>query len=269
MFHRQRTMGGWTSAKPLFYQDVEPQYTHNYGHISCAADGTLYAACHFYNTGGSDNNPVTGNKSRMRSYGAGVLKSTDLGETWTSLRNDVIVTPALYDHRIAIPPLDQNVHVNSITLDSSDTLWALTMNQGLEDDAIYLSRWTGQDWQTTRLESCLPDNRVAVEGMMTIDVRDGLHIVLTAVDPTEVGKDSHWGHPSCEVFYLCSDDSGETFECSQVSPTDPAVASWQASISRPGPCHPVDTPTILYTHGHPGTGLRPDTQTEVWLTMVR
>ncbi len=34
MFHRQRTLGGWTSAKPLFCQDVEPQYTHNYGHIA-------------------------------------------------------------------------------------------------------------------------------------------------------------------------------------------------------------------------------------------
>ena len=46
------------------------------------------------------------------------------------------------------------------------------------------------------------------------------------------------------------------------------MASWQASITRLGLCHPVDTPTIQYTHGHPGEGLRPDTQTEVWLTMV-
>jgi hypothetical protein len=109
MFHRQRAAGGWTSAKPLFCQDVESQYTHNYGHITCASDGTLYAACHFYNIGGSDNAPVTGNRSRMRSYGAAILKSINQGETWTDLGNQLVNTPTLYTHRIEVPPLKWTV----------------------------------------------------------------------------------------------------------------------------------------------------------------
>ena len=170
---------------------------------------------------------------------------------------------------IAIPPLDENVYVYSITVASSGILWAITMNPGLENDGIWLNRWTAAGWQTIRLESYLPDNRVAVESMMTIDTRDRLHIVLTAVDPDEVGDDSHWGHPSSEVFYLCSEDHGETFACTQVSPTDPTTANWLPSISRPGPYHPVDTPTILYTHGDVGSGLTPNTKTEVWCLQVR
>ena len=268
MFHRQRAKGGWTSAKPLFCQDIEPQYTHHYGHIAGLPDGTLYSACHFYNVGGGDNAPVTGDVSRMRSYGAAVLKSTDFGDTWTDLRGEPVATPARYCHRIAIPPLDQNVYVHSITLDSSGVLWALTMNPRMDDDAVRLNRWTGQAWQTVRLEPYLPTGRMAVEGMMSIDTRNGLHVVITALCPNDVSDGRHWGHPSCEVFHLCSGDMGESFTCSQVSPSDPSAANWLPSISRPGPYHPVERPTIMYTHGVPGEGCCPQTQTEVWCLRV-
>lgn len=263
MFHRQREVGGWTSAKPLFHQDVEPQYTHNYGHIACAADGTLYTACHFYNIGGSDNQAVTGDRSRMRSYGAGVLKSTDLGDTWTDLSGADVTVPTLYNHRVAMPPLDAYVYVNSIALDAAENLWTLTMHPGHTDDGIWLNHWKDQTWHTLRLESYLPAEVVSVEGMMTFDTRDRLHIVLATVSPSEIGDASHWGHPSSEVFYLCSSDNAVTFDCLQLSPPDPSVANWLPSISRPGPYHPVGSPTVLYTHGSVGTGLRPDTHTEV------
>lgn len=264
MFHRQRAAGGWTSAKPLFYQDIEPQYTHHYGHIACSSDGTLYAACHFYNVGGGDNPPVAGDVSRMRSYGAAVLRSTDSGATWNDLRGVPVDVPTLYEHRIAIPPLDDNVYVHSIAVDAAGALWALTMNQGLADDAIWLNEWTGQAWRTVRLESHLPADRMAVEGMMTIDARDGLHVVITALCRAEVRDGKFWGHPSCEVFHLYSTDRAATFACSRVSPSDPSMANWLPSISRSGPFHPVETPTILYTHGVSGQGCGPETQTEVW-----
>ena len=263
MFHRQRTMGGWTSAKPLFTQDVEPQYTHNYGHIACASDSTLYAACHFYNIGGSDNQAVTGDKSRMRSYGAAVLKSADLGTTWTNLNDEPVHTPTTYNHQIAIPPFDQNIYINTITLDTSNTLYALTLNPGLENDTVWLSKWTQKGWETTQLESYLPKDRIAVESMMAIDTQNRIHIVFTTVDPIAVGNNTHWGHPSSEVFYLQSSDGGKTFTSAEISPPDPNTANWLPAISRSGPYHPVDTPTIMYTHGDVGSGLTPNTKTEV------
>lgn len=264
MFHRQRSAGGWSSAKSIFTQDVDPQYTHHYGHITCGNDGTLYAACHFYNIGGSDNQAVTGDRSRMRSYGAAAVRSQNMGDSWTTVGGDPIDTPTLYDHRVAIPPFDQNIYVYSITLDSSGTLWAITLNPGLESDTIWLSRWTGESWETHQIEPNLPDGYVAVESMLTIDTADHLHILVTCVQPAEVGDDSHWGHPSSEVFYLHSGDGAQSFTCQQVSPTDPNAANWLPSISRPGPYHPVEKPAIMYTHGEVGAGLRPATETEVW-----
>lgn len=264
MFHRQRAEGGWTSAQPLFGQAIAPQYTHHYGHIACASDGALYAACHFYNIGGSDNQPLTGDRGRMRSYGAAVLRSADMGTTWCDLRGQVVDLPALYSHRIAIPPVDRNIYINTIALDSADTLWALTLNPGMEEEGVWLSRWAGDTWQTLQLEAYVPTGRMAVESMMTIDTRDRLHIVLTTVDVAAVGNGSHWGHPSSEVLYLRSEDGGGSFGATQISPPDPDTANWLPSISRGGPYHPVEAPTILYTHGEPGTGLRPETKTEVW-----
>ena len=91
---------------------------------------------------------------------------------------------------------------------------------------------------------------------------------MTTVDRVEVGNDSHWGHPSSEVLYLCSRDEGETFESAELSPPDPNTANWLPSFSRSGPYHPVENPTILYTHGDVGSGLTPDTKTEVWCLQV-
>ena len=264
MFHRQREEGGWTSARPLFHQRIAPQYTHHYGHIACAGDGTLYAACHFYNVGGSDNNPVTGERAKMGSCGAAVLKSNDLGATWRDLRGQEADLPAAYSHRIAIPPFDRNIYINTITLDSTDRLWALTLNPGMQEEGVWLSCWTEGAWQTLRLEKYIPAGRMAVESMLSIDARDRLHLVLTTVDIEAVGADSHWGHPSSEVLYLQSGDGGVTFAATELSPPDPETANWLPSIARGGPYHPVESPPILYTHGEPGSGLRPDTRTEVW-----
>ncbi len=264
VFHKQRSLGGFTSARPLFCQDIEPQYTHNYGHIMCGLDGTLYSACHFYNVGGGDNAPVTGDLTRMRSYGAAVLRSTDQGVTWTDLLGGVVDTPTTYSHQVAVPPLDRDVFIYGITIDSSGNLWALTINPKTTDDEIWLNKWTGQGWETTQLESYLPAGRLAVEGMMTIDTSDRLHLVITALDSDQVTDGKYWGHPSSEVFHLLSTDGGAVFSCKQISPTDPSQPNWLPSISRPGPYHPVGNPTILYTTGGPGEGLRPDLKTEVW-----
>ena len=109
---------------------------------------------------------------------AAVLKSADLGTTWSALNGEPVDLPTTYNHRIAIPPVDQNIYVNTIALDITNTLWALTLNPGLENEAIWLSRWAGQDWQTLRLETYVPEGRTAVESMMTIDAQDLVGLLL-------------------------------------------------------------------------------------------
>lgn len=268
MFQRQGPLGGWTTAREIFQQEIEPQYTHVGATCACGPDGTLYLACHFYNVGGKQH-PVTGDKSKMRSYGVGILKSPDLGETWKNLHGEPVAVPALYSERIAVPPFGADVRMNGLAFDSRGSLWALTMSAGVESSDILLSRWAGKDWETVNLASQLPTPRVAVNGWMTSDTTGLLHLLLTAVEAGAVADPSQvWGTPSAEVFHIVSDEAVRSFECNQVSATDETTPNWLPSISHTGPYHPVDKPVILYTHGVKGEGCSPTTETEVWCVMV-
>lgn len=208
MFQKQRRLGGWSTAACLLEQDIEPQYTNYGGIITCDQRGTLYTACHFYNVGGSDNPAVGGDASRMRSFGAAVLKSVDMGKTWTDLRGECFNTPGLYEDRIAIPPAHAYVYIRGLCVDSRDRIWALTLKPAVDDEKILLSRWTERGWQTTDLHACLPDDRVAVDAVMTIDTRDRIHLALTAVRKGERESNSAWGCPSSEVFHLVTRGTG-------------------------------------------------------------
>jgi len=268
VFHRQRELGGWTTAKPLFHQDIEPQYTHHYGHVTCFEDGTAYAACHFYNVGGGHIHPVTGEKDHMRSYGMAILKSTDLGETWTDLSGTSVETPTLYEERIAIPPIGVNMYVDGIALDPQGDLWALVKDSGIETRDVVLAHWAGTGWETFHLEDYLPEGLMAVAGALTVDAQSRIHLALTALPPDEVNRDNWWGHPSCEIYHLMSTDRARTFECSMASLPDDSKANWLPSLPKYGPFHPVVSPVILYTHGDPGEGCAPDTKTEVWCVSI-
>lgn len=264
VFHRQRKLGGWTTARELFRQDIEPQYTHHYGHLLCDSEGRLFAACHFYNVGGIGNR----DPRLMRSHGMAVLKSTDLGDTWTDLRGEPVRVPTLYNERIALPPLDTDMYVNSLALGPGGQLFALTMQHGLEDRRLLLSRWEGGEWKTQHLEKVLPGDRVSVDGSLTIDARGKIHVAVTAPLPLEVGGSPWWGHPTSEVFHLFSSDGAESFECRRISHPNGTAASWLPSLPKFGPCHPVEKVLLLYTCGLPGDGLRPETRTEVYAVWI-
>jgi hypothetical protein len=266
MFHRQREQGGWTSARPLMHQTIEPQYTHHYAHVAAASDGTLYVACHFYNVGGGDNRAAGGDQSRMRSYGAAVLKSTDLGETWTDLRGAPVQTPTVYEHRIAIPPLDAYIYVDGLVLDGSGTPWALTLHPGTADRAIYISHWTATGWETHRAEDALPAGRIAVGGMLTMDSRGRLYLAVSAA--IEGPEPRRPAHPTCDIFLLRSDDGGANWDCRQVSRTDDQAPRWLPNLSLPGPHHAVEQPVLLYTHGVAGEGCSPTDPTDVYCVRV-
>ena len=267
MFQRQRRMGGWSTARELMRQDVEPQYTHVNATVISGTDGTLYVAGHFYNVAGDYNGPP----EKMRSHGMAVLKSTDLAETWTDLRGEPVAVPTLYQERIAIPPVGADMYVHGIALDSRGDLWALTSSTGVEDTRVLLSRWTNEGWDTTDLQSCLPGDRVAVDGVITIDTADRTHICITALQPAgliDKSASAAWGLPSCEVYHLMSQPAALDFECNMVSIPDEGLPSWLPNISLGGICSPVEKPVILYTHGDKGEGCSPTTQTEVYCVMI-
>ena len=165
--------------------------------------------------------------------------------------------------------IDHPIRLNSQPISATHRM---TRNSyGALRTILHLDLWlhTSHILQLVEQSTHVPEGYVAVESMMTIDTSDNLHILVSGVDPVAVGDESHWGHPSSEVFYLRSSDKSQSFTCDQISPNDPETASWLPSISRPGPFHPVKKPIMMYTHGSVGSGTTPNIQTEVWCLMIR
>jgi hypothetical protein len=253
MFQRQRRPGGWTDARPLVRQDIAPQYTHLGAHGTSGPDGTLLAACHLYSDG--------------LSHGVVALKSPDMGETWMDLRGKPITTPTLSSERIAVPPAGEDFRMSGLVVNSAGTPWALTIGYTAEDDRALLSRWNGDRWESSHLEDALPEDRIPVAGVLTVDTRDRLHAAMTAVRPLKE-EEKAWGHPTAEVYHVLRETDG-SLTCTRVSRGDEECANWQPNISRPGPRNPIEQPVILYTRGVPGEGCTPETTTEVYCAMVR
>ena len=274
MFQKQRAKGGWTSAKGLFRQEIAPQYTHVNATAACAADGTLYVAGHLYNIGFDYGFGNLGKIENMKTGGTVIIKSADLGESWTDLKGEPVRVPALYDERYSVPPVppfESTRYLDGLAVDSAGSVWALVNCTELVCRDILLSRWTGDDWQTVNVAPFLPAGRSAVDCVMTIDSADRIHIALNAVLEDYVkdaSDDGTWGNPTAEIFHLVSRDAGATFECNQVSIADDSLPNWLPNISRGGVYNPVEKPVILYTHGSKGEGCSPETKTEAYCVLI-
>jgi len=266
MFQKQRPKGGWTTAREIMRQDIAPQYSHVGATVACDSDGTLYVAGHFYHEGPDP----AGGPDEGRSHGVAVVRSSDLGETWSDMRGEPVAIPCLYEDRIAIPPVGADLRMNGLALDSRGDLWALTSSVDAQTRHVFLSRWAGEDWETVDLQAHLPADRVAVDAALTMDTKDRIHVLVTGVRPSAPADEPSraWGHPSLEVFHMVSADGARTFECHMVSTPDDSLANWLPNISHKGVCQPVEKPVILYTHGEPGLGCSPPTHTEVYCVMV-
>jgi hypothetical protein len=154
-----------------------------------------------------------------------------------------------------------------LVIDSRGVLWALTLKPAPDDLRVLLSRPGDGTWKTVDLQSCLPPDRVAVDAVLTIDTGDRLHLAVTAV-LRDCPPGKAWGAPSAEVFHLVTRGETEGTLCHQLSIPDNHTASWLPNISLSGPFHPVDNPVILYTHGIPGGGCSPTSETEVYAVRV-
>lgn len=250
MFQCRTSQGGWSNARALMAQDVAPGYTYYGAQLTCDRQGTIYVGGLFYST------------EKKGSVGVAVLQSKDLGETWTSLRGDAAAVPIRYGPAYAVPhpEVRTSPYLNGLVVDSRGTPWVLTSGANQNDRQLLLSRWDGRDWKTLDISAFLPKNRVtcgSCAASMTIDARDRIHIALQAARLDLIAKEDSanaWGDPSTEVFHLVSRDGGKTFECTQITPTDPQVFTGLPIISKSGPFHPVEQPVILYTRGSLAAG---------------
>ena len=270
MFQRRHPLGGWTPAQAIFRQDIVPQYTHYGGTCACGANGTLYVAGHFYNVGAREPGGA-GERAEQRSHGMAIVKTPDLGETWTDLAGEAVRVPTPYDGRIAIPPVGENLRVAGLAVDSVGRPWTLALHPDVGHPRLLLSHWADGGWRTTDLAAHLPPGREASDAAMTIDSQDRVHLAVSAVDVEAASSDAPevhaWGHPSNDVFHLMFEPTSGTATCTQVSRGGPA-ANWLPSISRSGVFHPVHRPTILYTSGVPGRTCSSPERTKVYCVLV-
>jgi hypothetical protein len=252
MFQKQRPQGGWAPAQPIMHQDIAPQYTNVGATIVSDQEGTLYIAGHFYNL-----------KTDARSTGVGALKSTDMGESWTNLAGESCDTPVLLNESVAVPHHgDGDIRLGGLALDASGSLWISSGNKGYGQ----LSNWTGESWRTIDLCAFLPEDRTADAGAIAIDTTGRIHMTVGLNIP--VPQEESWGHGAQEVFHLVSDDAGNSFECTQISPSNEALPNWLPSISQGGIHQPIEHPVIVYTHGEKGVGCSPDTETDVYCVFI-
>jgi hypothetical protein len=239
-FQIQRPNGGWFTAQPLFAQDIAPQYTFYGAHMTAAKDGALYVIAHFYNAGAKT------------SAGVALLKTPDLGKTWLDIRNRKAVTPQYLNPRIAVPHMgpEEGPYNGGVAVAPDGAVWCLVHPTLAGRYRPLLSRWGGKAWHTIDLSAFLPPERGFWRGFLSIDARGRIHVLGCALlrEQLKPGENT-FGHPSSQIYYLCSTDNGRTFDCRQLSDGDPDSPSWMPSLSQPGLFHPVDNPVLLFTKG--------------------
>lgn len=264
MFQHTVAPGQWSKARELMAQDVPPGYTFYGGQIAVDSRNTLFVGGNFYS------------KIHGVSQGVAVLRS-DEGRTWRTLAGKPVTCPVLYSEAVAVPhpPVESSPYLWTLICDSRDRIWCLAGPTATGDFPIYLTQW-GEAGRETR--EIAPDFELAfpgwkaIDGNLCVDSAGRIHIVLTAVDVRQQQPDEMaFGHPSSEVFYLRAEGFSKEFEVVQVSPTDAEQPNWLASLSRPGPAQPVESPVIMWTRGknHGKASCRNGTQTEVWCAFAQ
>lgn len=255
MFQRQIGIQHWTKACEIFRQNVGPQYCHYGAFLACDARGTLYLAAHFF----TELPPVNGRRSDPY-HGVAIIKSADLGDTWTTLADEAISLPSVFDPRFAVPPGGKGLALGGLAIDSQGRPWVVTVGPGDASRNIFVSCWSAGRWETHDAGLFLPPDRAPVDTTLSIDTHDRPHLAVTAVLHEQIADTADypfWGHPSSEVFHMVSNDLGETYVCNQISDTDDKFPSWLPNMSLNTPFHRVENPVILYTRGSPGANFTP------------
>ncbi|MCX5662902.1 MAG: hypothetical protein NTW19_24730 [Planctomycetota bacterium] len=254
-FYERRLPGlGWDLTTKLSVQRIPPGYTFTGSTLTIAPDGTLFCGFEYYRL--RDN----------RSLGVCGLKSTDGGETWTSIDGRPARLPAEYSDALAIPHHGDRPSMGGLAIDTNRDLLALTHDEGASQLGMIFNRLHDGRWESQKLASCLPGWDLQ-RGNMTVDAQGRILIAATAVAPG-TPQAERWGHASCECFLLASYDRGQTFEATPVSKPFAGAANWLATLSLPGPSRDMSTPLVLYTQGGAGAGCAPGDKTRVFAVWV-
>jgi hypothetical protein len=198
------------------------------------------------------------------------MVSHDLGETWTRADGTPIALPANVD---TLDTLANDGGPTGPVLDSGplavskDGVPYLVYSANLPGvSRFYLaSPAPGLGWTRRDLTPYLPeavrgwDINMAMGGGITFSESGRATIVVAVLNPPKEERSllKYWGHRSCEVVRLWSDDGMKTFQSEVLGTIDPNRAHWLPNIERATGHNRVPDPAgVIFTDGPSGGGLK-------------
>ena len=156
-----------------------------------------------------------------------------------------------------------DLRIGSLAIDKDGLPWITAFHNEAKPRTTFLWHYNGKKWDSQNLLEVIQQKYPEYELLycgLTFD--RGRMMYMPAV-VQDVEASTHWGDPSQEVIFLYSSDFGHTFQITPVSEIDPDLPNWLINIERPYSPKRTGVPSLLYTHGNPGTTVSDGDATEV------
>lgn len=255
---------GWKSRGTLIRAST-PGYAHFQEALAWGPDHrTLHLSTRIY-----DGKPGRG-------HTIGYLRTHDFGRTWARADGTLVELPATAETVTnVVNARDEKtpeLRCGSIGVDTAGQVHLLYSRR--QDDVLgawlaVLDRSSGA-WRHRPLlpyvEAHWPGRSLTMPGGITLGADGRVDIVLTMANAESTDAGTVWGHPTCEICRLESNDQGRHFRARLASPVDPTMPHWLPNIERPTGHNRVGQPGIIYTAGTRGSDNREIVSNEVYWT---
>ncbi len=253
IIYQNKTKGQvWSEPVEIVHAGVKDGYTQYGNPLVLSSDGVLHLAFHIY-----DMHPAAGKS-------IGYLKSEDNGKTWENVKGERIELPAKPGTNCYIEQSETlDMRIGNVAVDSNGIPWLTAFHNETNPRTSLLWHFDGVKWHSQNLvleiQNVYPEWELLYCGL-TFD-RDGIMYIPAIIQKIE--GSTHWGDPSQETILLYSSDKGASFKILPISELDPSLPNWLINIERPYSPKKIGVPSLLYTHGNPGTTVTDGDATEV------
>ena len=219
--------------------------------LAVGADGTIHVGILIYTT--------KSDGGRMVGY----LRSRDAGKTWENAEGHILKIPATPESDCFIEQgKTLDMRIGNIALDPGGNPWMTVSHLEEKPITVVLRHYENNQWQSINLlpvlQKAMPNRNISEAGV-SFDRNGTLYVSCSGGEGIQ-----WWGSPKQEVIMLKSQDKGRNFDVTAISKFNAAQPSWLQSIERPFSGQLLDkAPSVIFTSGVPGDGVRAKDQTDV------
>jgi hypothetical protein len=265
----------WDTGIDVLQAD-ELGYAQTGNSLAVGKDGTIHLSLAIYTQ-----------KAKACKF-VGYMCSKDDGLTWENAAGRTMTIPVTSKSDCFVEKGNiLNMRVSNIALDPNGIPWMGVSNYNRKPNTVVLKHYENNKWKSINLlpflQAGMPHRNILLEA--TISIINLLPFVHIATIPhrniaeATISFDRNgtlyvacsggignkwWGSPEQEVIMLKSKDKGKSFEVIPISIFDSTKANWLGSIERPFSAQLLNnTPSVLYTSGFPGKGVKSKVKTSV------